>query len=54
MADNLIPEPQIQAASLPMGGGAQVKLGFAAPDQAFVNLSQTLANASKSMVNLQI
>ena len=51
MADNLIPEPQIQAASLPMGGGAQVKLGFAAPDQAFVNLSQTLANASKSMVN---
>ena len=51
MADNLIPEPQIQATSLPMGGGAQVKLGFAAPDQAFVNLSQTLANASKSMVN---
>ena len=51
MADNLIPEPQIQATNIPTGGGAQVRFDFVAPDNAFANLSKTIASASQTMVN---
>ena len=51
MADNLIPEPQIQATNIPTGGGAQVRFDFVAPDNTFANLSETIASASQTMVN---
>ena len=51
MADNLIPEPQIQATNIPTGGGAQVRFDFVAPDNTFANLSKTIASASQTMVN---
>jgi len=51
MADNLIPEPQIQATNIPTGGGAQVRFDFAAPDNTFANLSKTIASAGQTMVN---
>ena len=51
MADNLIPEPQIQATNIPTGGGAQVRFDFEAPDNTFANLSKTIASAGQTMVN---
>jgi len=51
MADNLIPEPQIQATNIPTGGGAQVRFDFVAPDNTFANLSKTIASAGQTMVN---
>ena len=51
MADNLIPEPQIQATNIPTGGGAQVRFDFVAPDNPFANLSKTIASASQTLVN---
>lgn len=53
MADNLIPEPNIQATNIPAGGGAQVKFNYVAPDNAFANLSQTFANASQTFLNFK-
>jgi hypothetical protein len=51
MANDLIPEPNIQATNIPTGGSAQVSFDFAAPDNAFANLSKTIAGAAQTMVN---
>tara|TARA_R100000808_G_scaffold9574_2_gene26162 strand:+ start:693 stop:3263 length:2571 start_codon:yes stop_codon:yes gene_type:complete len=48
-----IPEPNIQATNIPTGGGAQVNLNFVAPDNAFANLSKTLAGASQTFLNFK-
>ena len=53
MADNLIPEPSIQATNIPSGGGARVRLDFTTPDSPFLNLSKTLANAAQTTVNFR-
>ena len=51
MANDLIPEPNIQATNIPTGGGAQVSFDFAAPSNTFANLSKTIAGAAQTMVN---
>jgi hypothetical protein len=52
MANDLIPEPNIQATNIPTGGAPQVSFApWATPNNAFAKLSKTIGAASQTMIN---
>lgn len=52
MANDLIPEPNIQATNIPTGGAPQVSFApWATPKNTFASLSKTIAGAAQTMVN---
>jgi hypothetical protein len=52
MANDLIPEPNIQATNIPTGGAPQVSFApWATPKNTFANLSKTIGAAAQTMVN---
>ena len=52
MANDLIPEPNIQATNIPTGGAPQVSFApWATPKNTFASLSKTIGAAAQTMVN---